>query len=155
MSKARIQCTDRVVGAILASWRYDISGISPEMRRDYENHFAECARCSARQKFHRSLDATLAVLTSLAAIFFFFALAVLRHIHPLEHVAFNVFGLDIEDTYHMFISAGVAGLIFYIIALALVLMATPAPSYLGGIAAERAKQLEERLPAAIKALRLR
>jgi hypothetical protein len=55
----------------------------------------------------------------------------------------------------MFISAGVAGLIFSLTALALVLMATPAPSYLGGIAAERAKQLEERLPAAIKALRLR
>ena len=155
MSTARIQCTDRVVGAILASWRYDISGISPEMRRDYESHFAECARCSARQKFHRSLDVTLAVLTSLAAVFFFFALAVLRHIRPVEHVAFNVFGLDIEDTYHMFISAGVAGLIFSVIALALVLMATPAPSYLGGIAAERAKQIEERLPAAIKALRLR
>ena len=42
MSRAAgIRCTDRVVGAILASWRYDISGISPEMRRDYENHFAE------------------------------------------------------------------------------------------------------------------
>ena len=155
MSTARIQCTDRVVGAILASWRYDISGISPEMRRDYENHFAECECCRARQKFHRSLDAMLAGLTSLSAVFFFFALAVLRHIRPLEHVAFNVFGLDVEDTYHMFISAGVAGLIFSLTALALVLMATPAPSYLGGIAAERARQLEERLPAAIKALRLR
>jgi hypothetical protein len=155
MSTARIQCTDRVIGAILASWRYDISGISPEMRRDYESHFAECARCSARQKFHRSLDVTLAVLTSLSAVFFLFALAVLKHIGPVEHVAFNVFGLDVEDTYHMLISAGIAGLIFSVIALALVLMATPAPSYLGGIAAERAKQLEERLPAAIKALRLR
>ena len=155
MSTARIQCTDRVIGAILASWRYDISGISPEMRRDYESHFAECARCSARQKFHRSLDVTLAVLTSLSAVFFLFALAVLKHIGPVEHVAFNVFGLDVEDTYHMLISAGIAGLFFSVIALALVLMATPAPSYLGGIAAERAKQLEERLPAAIKALRLR
>ena len=155
MSTARIQCTDRVIGAILASWRYDISGISPEMRRDYESHFAECARCSARQKFHRSLDVTLAVLTSLSAVFFLFALAVLKLIGPVEHVAFNVFGLDVEDTYHMLISAGIAGLIFSVIALALVLMATPAPSYLGGIAAERAKQLEERLPAAIKALRLR
>ena len=36
------------------------------MRKDYEHHFAECAHCSARQKFHRSLDVTLAVLTSLA-----------------------------------------------------------------------------------------
>jgi len=155
MSTARIQCTDRVVGAILASWRYDISGISPEMRRDYESHFAECVRCSARQKFHRSLDVTLAVLTSLAALFFLFALAVLKHIGPLEHMAFNVFGLDVEDTYHMLISAGVAGLIFSVIALALVLMATPAPTYLSDIAAERAKLLEERLPAAIKSLRSR
>ena len=125
------------------------------MRRDYEHHFAECAHCSSRQSFHRSLDATLAVLTSLSALFFLFALAVLKHIRPLEHVAFKILGLDIYDMYHMLISAGIAGLCFSLIAMALVLMATPAPSYLGGIAAERAKLLEERLPAAIKSLRSR
>jgi len=125
------------------------------MRRDYENHFAECAHCSSRQRFHRSVDATLAILTSLSALFFLFALAVLKHIKPMEHVAFNVFGLDIEDTYHMLISAGISGLIFSVIALTLVLMTTPAPSYLGGIAAERAKLIEERLPEAIKSLRPR
>ena len=152
---ARTQCSDRVVGSILASWRYDISGIYPEMRKDYENHFAECSHCRARQKFHRSLDGTLAVLTSLAVFFFLFALAVLKHIRPVEHMAFNVFGLDVADTYHMLVSAGVAGLIFSVIALALVLTTTPAPSYLGGIAAERARLIEERLPAAIKALRPR
>jgi hypothetical protein len=155
MGMARTQCSDRVVGAILASWRYDISGISLEMRRDYVNHFAECAHCRSRQKFHRSLDATLAILTSLAAIFFLFALAVLKHIKPLEHVAFKILGLDIFDMYHMLISAGIAGLIFSVIALALVLMATPAPSYLGGIAAESAKSIEEHLPEAIKSLRIR
>jgi hypothetical protein len=125
------------------------------MCKDYEHHFAECSHCSARQKFHRSLDATLTVLTSLAVFFFLFALAVLKHIRPVEHMAFNVFGLDVTDTYHMLVSAGVAGLCFSVIALALVLTATPAPSYLGGIAAERAKLIEERLPAAIKALRSR
>jgi hypothetical protein len=150
MSTTRIQCTDRVVGAILASWRYDISGISPEMRRDYEHHFVECTRCSARQRFHRSVDATLAVLTSLAAVFFLFALAVLKHIGPLETLASRVFALDREDTYHMLISAGVAGLIFSLIALALVLMATPAPSYLGELAAERARIIEERLPKSLR-----
>ncbi|HEY1648624.1 MAG TPA: hypothetical protein VGF96_11605 [Terracidiphilus sp.] len=155
MAIARTRCNDRVVGAILASWRYDISGISPEMRRDYEQHFMECAHCSARQRFHRSVDATLAVLTSLAAVFFLFALAVLKHIKPLEHVAFNILGLDISDMYHMLLAAGVAGLCFSVIVLALVLMATPAPAYLGGIAAERAKLIEERLPAAIKSLRPR
>lgn len=155
MSMARSRCTDRVVGAILASWRYDISGISPEMRKDYEQHFAECTRCSARQKFHRSLDGTLAVLTSLSALFFLFALAALRHVKPLEHVAFNFFGLDVSDMYHMLFSAGIAGLCFSVIALALVLTVTPAPSYLGGIAAERAKIIERRLPAAIRSLRPR
>jgi hypothetical protein len=155
MYMARTRCTDTVAGAILASWRYDISGISPEMRKDYEQHFAECPHCRARQKFHRSLDVTLAVLTSLAVFFFLFALAVLKHIKPMEHVAFNVFGLDVADTYHMLVSAGIAGLCFSLIALVLVLTATPAPSYLGGIAAERAKSIEEHLPEAIKSLRPR
>lgn len=152
---ARTRCNDHVVGAILASWRYDISGISPEMRRDYERHFADCAHCRSRLKFHRSLDVALAVLTSLAVLFFLFALAVVKHIKPLEHVAFNVLGLDISDMYHMLLSAGFAGLIFSIVALALVLTATPAPTYLGGIAAERAKSIEEHLPAAIRSLRSR
>ena len=152
---ARTKCTDRVVGSILASWRYDISGISPEMRKDYEQHFTECPHCRSRQKFHRSLDVTLAVLTSLAVFFFLFALAVLKHIKPLEHVAFNIFGLDIADTYHMLVSAGVAGLCFSVIALLLVLTTTPASSYLSGIAAEHAKLIEDRLPEAIKSFRSR
>jgi hypothetical protein len=151
---ARSKCTDRVVGAILASWRYDISGISPEMRKDYEQHFAECAQCRARQKFHRTLDVSLAVLTGTASLFFLFALAVLKHVKPLEHVAFKVLGLDIFDMYHMLVSAGVAGLCFSLIALALVLMATPAPSYLGGIAAERARLIEQRV-ASMRSFRLR
>ncbi len=151
----RTSCTDRVVGAILASWRYDISGISPEMRKDYEHHLAECSRCSARQRFHRGLDVTLVVLTSLSVFFSVFALAVLKHIKPLEHVAFNILSLDTFDIYHMLVSAAIAGVCFSVIAFALVLMATPAPTYLGGIAAERAKLIEERLPAAIKSLRPR
>lgn len=152
---ARTKCNDRVVGAILASWRYDISGISPEMRKDYEGHLAECSRCRARQKFHRSLDVSLFVLTATSVFFSVFALSVLMHIKPLEHVAVNLLGLDMFDMYHMLVSAAVAGVCFSVIAFALVLMATPAPTYLGGIAAERARLIEERLPAAIKALRPR
>ena len=125
------------------------------MRRDYEQHFADCGHCRARLKFHRSLDVSLAVLTSLAVVFFLFALAVFQHIKPLEHVAFNILGLDVYDMYHMLMSAGIAGLVFSIIALALVLTATPAPKYLSGIAAKRAKRIEEHLPAAIRSLRSR
>jgi hypothetical protein len=152
---ASTRCTDRVAGAILASWRYDISGISPEMRKDYESHFAECSHCRARQKFHRTLDVSLAVLTSLAVFFFLFALAVLHHIKPLENVALKVLGLDIFDMYHMLMSAAAAGVLFSVVGFVLVLTATPVPNYLGGIAAERARLLEERLPAAIKGLRPR
>jgi hypothetical protein len=125
------------------------------MRKDYEHHFADCPRCRARQKFHRSLDVTLAVLTSLAALFFLFALAVMHHVKPLENVAFKILGLDIFDMYHMLMSAATAGVCFSVIAFVLVLTATPVPNYLGGIAAERARLIEERLPAAIKSLRPR
>ncbi|MGB6191546.1 MAG: hypothetical protein WBF42_03695 [Terracidiphilus sp.] len=124
------------------------------MRRDYEHHLKECPRCSSRQKFHRGLDVALVVLTSLSLFFSVFALAVLQHIKPLEHVAFNLLGLDTFDVYHMLVSAAIAGVLFSATAFALVLMATPAPSYLGGIAVERAKLLEEHLPESIK-LRLR
>jgi len=155
MSMPRTRCSDRVVGAILASWRYDISGIYPEMRRDYEHHLAECSHCRARQNFHRSLDVALLVLTSLSVFFSLFALAVLMHIKPLEHVAFTVLGLDTFDMYHMLVSAAIAGVCFSVIAFLLVLTATPVPTYLGGIAAERAKLIEARLPAAIKSFRLR
>ena len=125
------------------------------MRKDYESHFADCPHCRARQQFHRSLDVTLAVLTSLAVFFFLFALAVIRHIKPLEHVAFNIFGLDIFDMYQMLVSAAIAGICFSLIAFLLVLTATPVPSYLGGIAAERARLIEEHLPAAIRSFRSR
>ncbi|MDE2463908.1 MAG: hypothetical protein KGO02_09380, partial [Alphaproteobacteria bacterium] len=84
--------------------------------------------------------------------FSLFALAVIRHIRPLEHVAFSMLGLDISDMYHMLVSAAIAGVCFSVIAFALVLMATPAPTYLGGIAAERAKVIEKRLPDSIKSL---
>jgi len=125
------------------------------MRKDYEGHLAECSRCRARQKFHRSLDVSLFALTATSVFFSVFALSVLMHIKPLEHVAVNLLGLDMFDMYHMLVSAAVAGVCFSVIAFALVLMATPAPTYLGGIAAERARLIEERLPAAIKALRPR
>lgn len=152
---AKPRCTDRVIGSILASWRYDISGISPEMRKDYEHHLVECSRCKARQKFHRGVDVALLALTATSVFFSVFALAVIRHIKPLEHVAFNIFNLDISDMYHMLVSAAIAGVCFSVLAFAMVMMTTPASTYLGGIAVERAKLLEERLPESIKSLRPR
>jgi uncharacterized metal-binding protein len=125
------------------------------MRRDYEQHLQDCAHCRARQKFHRSLDGTLAVLTALSMISFLFALAVLQRVKLLEHVAFNILGLDKVSMYQMLVSAAFAGLAFSLIAFVLVLITTPATAYLGGIAADRAKLIEARLPEAIRSLRPR
>ena len=152
---ARTVCTDRVVGAILASWRYDISAVSPEMRRDYEQHLATCAHCAARQKFHRSLDAALVVLSALSMLSFLFALAVLQRVKILEHVAFNILGLDKISMYQMLVSAAFAGLAFSAVGFVLVLISTPAPAYLGGLAAQRARLIEARLPESIRSLRPR
>ena len=149
---ARTRCTDRIVGAILRSWRYDISGISPEMRKDYEQHLVECAHCRARQKFHRTLDASLAVLTALSMISFLFALAVLQRVKLMEHVAFKILHLEPISMYQMLVSAAFAGLGFSLIAFVLVMATTPASAYLGGIAMERARGLEARLPESIRSL---
>jgi len=152
---AKTQCIDRVVGAILGSWRYDISALSPEMRKDYEQHLAECTSCRARQKFHRSLDGALAVLTALSMISFLFALAVLQRVKYMEHVAFNILHLEKISVYQMLVSAAFAGLGFSLIAFILVMTTTPASAYLGGMAAERTRLIEARLPESIRSLRLR
>ena len=67
------QCSDKFVGSILASWRYDISGIAPEMRGDYESHFASCAHCRSRRRLHRIIDFSLLGLTMASALMFLLA----------------------------------------------------------------------------------
>src|SRR5438046_9584762 len=76
------QCVDPLVGKILAGWRYDISGIAPEMRADYEQHFASCEHCRSRQKLHRIIDVSLIVLASVSAAVFLLAFGIIRHFGP-------------------------------------------------------------------------
>jgi len=76
------ECVDPVVGDILAGWRYDISGLAPEMRGDYEAHFAACARCRSRQRLHRSIDISLIVLATISAALFLLAFIVIRRFAP-------------------------------------------------------------------------
>src|SRR2546428_13703297 len=61
------QCVDPIVGKILAGWRYDISGLAPEMRGDYEEHFAACEHCRRWQRLHRTIDVSLIALASVSA----------------------------------------------------------------------------------------
>lgn len=137
-------CTDRVVGAILASWRYDISGITPDMRKDYEQHLVECDHCRGRQRLHRTIDVTLAALTSASVIVFLLALAVLHRIDPLHHWAFVDLHLMQKTIVLTLQAAAMAGLLFSLLALVLVAIMTPAPVYIGGMALAHARGLQER-----------
>src|SRR5260221_8454812 len=93
------ECVDPVVGKILAGWRYDISSLAPEMRGDYEEHFASCERCHSRQRLHRAIDVGLIVLASVSAGVFLLAFGVIYHFAPrhtpiLELFAFARFALS-------------------------------------------------------------
>jgi anti-sigma factor RsiW len=138
-------CTDPVVGDILSSWRYDISGISPEMRTDYEQHLATCPHCRSRQRMHRAIDVTLISLSTLSIMAFLLALAVIHHIEPLRTAAV-VLHLEHAQMVLTLQAAAVLGLLASLLAWVLVAIATPAPIYLTGVAIEQARVLQDRIP---------
>ena len=129
-------CVDPVVGKILAGWRYDISGIVPEMRGDYERHFSACDYCRSRQRVHRAIDLSLIVLASVSAGVFLLAFGVIHHFEPrhtliLELVALGGFALS--------------ALIWLVVAVA-----TPAPITMVDIARIGARHVHDRLPPEIR-----
>lgn len=139
------QCTDTVVGDILSSWRYDISGISPEMRVDYEDHLSTCVYCRSRQRLHRAIDVTLISVSTVSIVVFLMALAVIHHVEPLRTAAVYV---HLEHTQMVLTlqAAAVVGLLASLAAWILVAIATPAPVYLTGVAIEQARVLQDRIP---------
>jgi hypothetical protein len=138
-------CTDSVVGDILSSWRYDISGISPEMRTDYEQHLATCSHCRSRQRIHRVIDVTLISVSTLSILAFLLALAVIHHIEPLRTAAV-VLHLEHAQLVLTLQAAAVMGLLASLLAWVLVAIATPAPIYITGVAIEQARVLQDRIP---------
>ncbi|MFT4114253.1 hypothetical protein [Silvibacterium sp.] len=129
-------CTDPVIGDILSSWRYDISGISPEMRADYEGHFAECAHCRHRQRLHRTVDIALIAVSTLSILAFLLALAVIHHVEPLRNWAL-VMHLDHRNVALTLQMAAIAGLLFSMLCWVLIAITIPAPVYLAGMAQAR------------------
>lgn len=139
-------CTDQVIGDILSSWRYDISGISPEMRIDYEQHLVECQHCRSRQRLHRTIDVTLIGLATASMIAFVLALAVIHHLEPLRNWAIMNLRLRQLDVVFTLQAAAVVGLLVSALAWVLVAIATPAPVYITGVALAQARELQNRLP---------
>lgn len=142
-------CTDQVVGDILSSWRYDISGISPEMRVDYEKHLEECEHCRRRQRFHRTLDVVLIGLSSVCIVAFLLALAVIHRVEPLRNLAL-VMHLDHRSMVLTLQMAAIAGLLISLFSWVLVAVATPAPVYITGMALAQARVLQGRIPEEIR-----
>jgi hypothetical protein len=137
-------CVDSVVGDILSSWRYDISGITPAMRGDYEEHFADCAHCRSRQRLHRTIDVVLIGTTTISTAAFVLALAIIHHIQPLQHWALvNLHLLEIPIVLSVQAAAAI-GLLLSFVCWVLVAIATPAPVFLTGVALNQARLLHER-----------
>jgi len=129
-------CVEPIVGKILAGWRYDISGLAPEMREDYEQHFAACERCRNRQKLHRIIDISLIVLASASAGVFLLAFAAIHYFEPR-----HAFWLEVGALAGFALSA----LIWLVVAVA-----TPAPTVVVDVARIGARHVHDHLPAEIR-----
>ena len=130
------QCVDPIIGKILAGWRYDISGLAPEMCGDYEQHFAECEHCRSRQRLHRTIDIALITLASVSAAVFLLAFGVIRHFGPR-----HAFWLEL---------AALAGFALSAFIWLIVAVATPAPVALVDVAKIGARHVHDRLPPEIR-----
>src|SRR6266481_778674 len=136
MHAMRSACTDKVVGDILAGWRYDISSLAPEMRGDYETHLAECNHCRSRQFLHRTIDIGLMIIASVSALMFLIAFGAVRHYSPRHALVLELIAL--------------AGFLFFSVVWLIVAVATPAPVVVADVARIHARKLHDRLPQQIR-----
>jgi len=130
------ECTDRVIGKILAGWRYDISGLAPEMRDDYVAHFEECAHCRSRRRLHRAIDIGLIVLGTISASLFLIAFAIVHHFVPKHAFILELIALG--------------GFLLSAVIWLVVAIATPAPVVVIGAAKTGARIVHDKLPEPIR-----
>lgn len=135
-------CVDQVVGDILSGWRYDISGLAPDMRGDYEQHFAGCDHCRARRRLHRIIDFSLIAIALVSAGVFLLAFGAVRHYEPIRH--FSPRHLLIMEV------AALGGFALSSLISIIVAVATPAPVVMADAAKLGARRLGERLPPEIR-----
>jgi len=130
------ECIDKVVGGILAGWRYDISGIAPEMCGDYEQHLRDCRHCHGKQRLHRTIDISLIALASLSAVLFLLAFGAIRYFDLKHALLLQLMALG--------------GFAFSAVIWLIVLVSTPAPVVMADAAKLGARRLHDRLPEEIR-----
>jgi hypothetical protein len=139
-----VHCTDPLIGNILAGWRYDISGLSPAMRTDYDQHLADCGSCRRRQHIARTIDILLLTVSSLSIMAFLLAAAVLHRLEAMAHLSSSLHG----HVYHTPVTisleaAALAGLLISLLLWVLVAVATPIPALVSDA-------LQQRIPPHIR-----
>ena len=150
-------CNDPVVGAILSGWRYDISGISPDLRVDYEAHLYNCAHCRKRQRVHRTWDVMLLAITTLSFAAFLLAAVVMHRVEAISHIS-NVQHLHLHDQSTTSLlripssisisleALAIVGVLVSMMLWTLVTITTPIPSMVAALFRERiSPELRERL----------
>lgn len=140
----RTVCVDPVVGDILSGWRYDISGLSPAMRTDYDQHLSDCGHCRQRQRIARTIDVLLISVSTLSIAAFLLAAVVIHRVEMVTHI--NSVSVHLTQTHAVAISleaVAVAGMLFSALMWVLVAVATPLPGFLGDI-------VQQHLPADLR-----
>jgi hypothetical protein len=141
-------CNDPMIGTILSGWRYDISGVLPELRVDYEAHLRTCAHCRDRQRLHRTIDLLLLAVTTLSFAAFLLAALVMHRLEAIGHLGTAVHVhlhedriltlARIPDSIAISLEAvAIAGMFISMILWTLVTIATPIPNMVGTIYRER------------------
>lgn len=140
-------CTDPLIGDILAGWRYDISGLSPAMRTDYDQHMADCAHCRRRQHIARTIDVLLLSVSALSILAFLLAAAVLHRIEVIAHLGSSLHGhLHNTPITISLEAAAIAGLVVSVLLCILVAISTPIPGLVSEAVQQRIPQnIRERM----------
>lgn len=131
-------CIDQVVGDILSGWRYDISGLSPAMRTDYEQHLSDCSHCRRRQRIARTIDLLLISVSTLSIVAFLLAAVVIHRVELATHIA--KVQVHLNQTHAVAISleaVAVTGLVLSTLLWVFVAVATPLPGFLGDFVQQR------------------
>lgn len=130
-------CTDPIVGGILSGWRFDISGVSPAMRTDYETHLDECSNCRRRQRIARTIDILLLSVSTLSIAAFLLAALIIHRVELITHIGSVHVQLHHTPIAISLEAVAVAGVAFSTLLWVLVAVATPLPGLVGSLVGQR------------------
>ncbi len=141
--RSNLQCTDPVVGDILSGWRFDISGLSPAMRTDYETHLEDCPSCRRRQRVARTIDVLLISVSTLSIAAFLLAALIIHRVELITHIGSVHVQLHHTAIAISLEAVAVAGVAVSTLLWVLVAVATPLPGFVGNL-------VQQRLPADLR-----